>query len=335
MKEQIQIDGSSGICPLGPSGRVKAAVRKAVKKINHAPVFETHALNRFFESKFSLSSEQILFAQSLTELVYLIPDVLRPERVLIVGPALDIYEDAARSAGAEVSYLVGTETDGFVPDMAGMLDDIGNSDLVCLANPNRIHGRMVPLHLIREVMQRASSGGPHVMIDESLAAFAGSEEYPHDVLGTGNVTILRTTAFFYGMPGLELAHAVSSPEIIHRYREKTRSAISLLSVEAARTAYKDSSYRKASRTFVMQEKKMIMALLSKIRWIRVYDTDTNMFLMKIDKNPDELERGLKRIGLEIRNCAEIKGLDSSYFRVSVMKHENNLKFMSVLDAFSS
>ena len=330
VKEKNLTDGSSGFCPLGPSAKVKSAVRKAIKKINSGSSPGMNALNTLFESKFRLSSEKILFANSLNELIYLIPEVLKPERVLIAGPALNIYEDAARSAGAEVSCIAGRETDGFVPELSNVLKNAGDKDLVFIANPNRIHGRMIPVKILHETVERLSPGGPHVVIDESLVEFAGSGDFGSDIVNTGKVTILRTTAFFYGMPGLELAHAVSSPEMIQLYKKENHSEINNLSIAAARAAYKDSAYHRAVKQFVLTEKKMLMKMLAKIDWIRVYDTDTNVLLIKINKNSDEVAETLKRAGLALRDCAEIRGLDSSFFRISVMKHEKNLKLISVL-----
>ena len=332
MKENKLVDGSSGVCPLGPSRKVKAAVRKAVKKINNGPGLELDALKRLFESKFRLSSNKVLFANSLKELIYLVPEALNPGRVLVVGPALDIYEDAARSTGAEVSHLAARESDGFAFDMSCMRENLKNTDLVFFANPNRISGRMVPWKKIHEVLTVLPSGSPHFVIDASLMEFAGSDDYDDDIISKGNFTILRTTAYFYGMPGLELAHAVSSPEIIHLYQKKKHGDINLLSVEAAKTAYKDATYSKASKQYMLSEMKMLKRMLGKIEGLRMYDTDINIFLIKINKKPEEAAQELRRAGLDIRDCDEIKGLDRSFFRISVMKHENNLKLISTLSS---
>ncbi len=78
------------------------------------------------------------------------------------------------------------------------------------------------------------------------------------------------------------------------------------------------------------EKKTIFRMLRKIDRIRVYETDSNIFLIKIDKDIDGVALKFNRAGLCIEDCADIKGLDRSFFRLSVMKHENNLKLISVL-----
>ena len=332
MKENKLIDVSSGVSPLGPSNKVKSSVRKAIKKINRGPFEDSAFLKRLFESKFGLSPENMLFANSLKELIYLAPDVLKPQRALIVGPALNIYEEASQSAGAEVSYINAMETDGFDFDISLINKNLNDKDLVFLANPNRIAGKMIPREKISEAIAVMKSGGPHFVIDESLIDFAGSFDCLNDILHKGNLTILRTTAFFYGMPGLELAYAVSSPEIIDLYRKNKHWEINPLAAEAAATAFKDSVYIKASKQFMLSEKKMMLRMLNKIQWIKTFDTDTNVVLIKINKNYDEVAQKLRKAGFDIRDCGEIKGLERSYLRLSVMKHENNLKLISALSS---
>lgn len=332
MTKNKLIDVSSGVNPLGPSSKIKSAVRKAIKKINDSSHIELDGLQKLFNSKFRISSENMIFANSLKELIYLIPDVLNPGKVLIAGPALDIYEDAAQLTGSDVSYIHAAETADFVFDMSCILKNLKNIGIVFIANPNRITGKMIPRKSLYEVITAIPKGGPHFVIDESLIEFAGTDDYPADLIQKGNLTILRTTAFFYGMPGLELAYAISSPEVIQLYENMKHWDINLLSIEAARAAYKDTTYSKASKQYMLFEKKAMMRMLNKIEWIRVYDTDTNIILVKIDNNPDRVAEKFKRAGLSIRDCSEIKGLDKSFFSVSVLKHENNLKLISVLSS---
>jgi len=333
LKEVKFIDGSSGVSPLGPSNKVKASVRKAVKKINSGVSMEMAGLERLFKSKFGISPENLLFANSMKELVYLVPAVLKPAQALIAGPALDLYEDAARSAGAEVSYISAVGAEGFAFDLSLIKKNVNNIDLVFLANPNRVTGRMISRKLMQEILSPGPCEHTHYVIDESLIDFAGLEDC-HDGIIHSNITILRTTANYYGVPGLALAYAVSSPEVIRLYGEKIHWEINLLSIEAARTAYKDSTYSKAIKQYMSAEKKMIFRMLRKIDWIRVYETDTNIFLIKINKDNDEVALKLKRAGLCIRDCGDIKGLDKSFFRISVMKHENNLKLISTLNSLN-
>ena len=333
LKEVKLIDGSSGVSPLGPSNKVKAAVRKAVKRISNRPDLEMAGLKRLFKSKYGISPENLLFANSLKELIYLVPLVLKPARVLIAGPALNIYEDAAASAGAEVSYISAMGTDGLAFGTSRIEEHLDNIDLVFLANPNRVTGRLISRRLIQEILTLKAGENTHFVIDEALIDFAGPDDCREDIVHD-NITILRTTADYYGVPGLELACAVSSPEVIRSYDKKRPWEMNLLSVEAARTAYKDSTYSKAIKRYMSAEKKMLFRLLRKLDWIEAYETDANIFLAKIAKDPEEVALKLKRAGLDIRDCSDIKGLDRSFFRISVMKHEHNLKLISVLNSLN-
>ena len=332
MKDDKIIDVSSGVNPLGPSGRVKSDIRKAIKKINSGSFVKTEGLERFFESRFRLLPENMLFANSLKELIYHIPHVLNPGRVLVVGPALDMYQDAALSAGSEVLHMNAPEEEDFSFDMSRLQKNIENVDLVFLANPNRITGRMISWEAIREAISVLPAARPHFVIDESMIEFADSDVYHDDMITNGGLTLLRTTAFFYGMPGLELAYAVSSSEVIDSYKKRKRWEINLLSVEAARTAYKDLTYKKASMQYLHREKNMIVRMLRKIKWLKACDTDTNIILVKIDKDAAEVTQKLRRAGFAIKDCSDISGLDRSFFRISVMKHEKNLKFIAALNS---
>jgi len=291
-------------------------------------------LKGLFESKFGLSPENMLFANSLKELIYLIPRVLNPKRVLIAGPAPDLYEDAARSAGSEVLHVNAGEEQGFSFDMARLQKNIENADLVFMANPNRITGKMIPRETIIETISALPAGRPHFVVDESLVEFAASGVNYADIINRGNITMLRTTAYFYGLPGLELAYAVSSAEVIASYKRSRHWEINLLSAEAARTAYKDLTFQKISRQYLQREKSVLVRMLKKIEWIKVYDTDANIILIKVAKDAEEVRQKLRRSGFAIKGCGDKSGAGRSFFRLSVMKHENNLKFISALNSLN-
>jgi threonine-phosphate decarboxylase len=174
LKEVKLIDGSSGVSPLGPSNKVKASVRKAIRKINNDACLEMTGLERLFKSKFGISPENLLFANSIKELIYLVPAVLKPARVLIAGPALDLYEDGARSTGAEVSYIPAVGAEDLDFDISLIRENVNNIDLVFLANPNRVTGRLISRELIRSSLMPL--GHTHFVIDEALIDFAGVEE---------------------------------------------------------------------------------------------------------------------------------------------------------------
>ncbi len=324
------IDASSGISPLGPSKKVKAAIRKAVKNIRNYPGPELTRLIRLFSSKYGLSEKDILLANSRKELIYLVPAVFRPERVLVFGPAPEIFEDAASFSRAEVSYLNADEHSGFTADAGVIKQHLDGTDLLFIANPNLVTGRLTDKIKLRELLSFSVSANVRVVLDESLIEFAGEGSHCDDVLKTDNVIVLRTTANFYGLPGLELAYAVSSQKTLADMKSRGYWSINNLSVEAARTAFKDDAYKKLTKKYIYEEKKILMNVLRRQKGITCYDSDSNVILIKLDHQTDKIYKSLERAGFSFKHCEDIKGLGKSFLRFSVMKHEYNLKFLRIL-----
>jgi threonine-phosphate decarboxylase len=333
LSENKVIDISSGISPLGPSKKVRASIRKEIKNIKNYPDPELTKLRRLLISKSGLSGGGILFANSIKELIYLIPDVFKPKKVLVIGPALRIYEEAVSSAGAKISYLNSDEKSGFITDVELTKEKIKGVDLLFIANPNRITGRSIDRRILYESFSSAEEEKLHVVMDESLIEFTEDDRYYNDILSCNNFITIRTTANFYGLPGLELAFAVSSPSMIVKLKQKNLSCVNSLAIEAARTALKDNVYKKLTRKYINDEKKLLVNALKKIRGIKCYDSDSNLLLIKLDCPGEKIINTLASAGFMIRECRDIEGLNGSFLRFSVFKHEYNLKFIRILSSY--
>lgn len=324
------IDASSSVAPLGPSKKVKAAVRKAVKHIRRFSDHEALKLIKLLVSKYRISEDGVLFASSIDELVYRIPAVFQPRRVLIIGPALRMYEKASFQSGAEITYVTSDEYAGFFPNYDLIYEKLKDADLLFMANPNRISGRCATRDTLFGLISYALSRGVRVIMDESLIEFTVDDTFSGDSDVSENLITLRTTAFFYGLPGLELAFAVGSPSTIKELKKRIHGTINYLALVAAETALKDKTYKKITRKFVHDEKKRIFTHIEKLKGIEGYDSDTNVLLIKLEEQERRLFEGLNRAGFAMKDCKDIEGLNRQFMRLSVMSHEYNKKFLRVL-----
>ncbi|HYQ47923.1 MAG TPA: hypothetical protein VEP69_02550, partial [Thermodesulfovibrionales bacterium] len=80
-----------GVSPLGPSRSVKAAIRKALRDISRGSHDAQKRFERQLISQYGIGPGNILLANSLGELAYAIMEALHPGRVLIIGPAIQLY----------------------------------------------------------------------------------------------------------------------------------------------------------------------------------------------------------------------------------------------------
>jgi threonine-phosphate decarboxylase len=330
MKEKKIIDAGSGICPLGPSNKVKAAIRKAVKDIKDTPDGSLKRLEKFFLSKFGLSHERIFFANSVGELLLTVVRALGPNRVLIVGPAPRIYEEAVSKTGAEVIYVDSYEDSGFAVNAGELIKSLEGVDLVFIADPNRITGRSVDGAALSLIMESAIQKKMFVVIDESLIEFTSRDGFGPAAKAEGNVITLRTTAYFYGLPGLELAYAVSHPTTIRRLVMIKDCSLNILSIEAARTALKDETYRRLTRRFISDEKKTLLKEIERVGGITCLDSDSNVYLVKLVRPEEGLLNSFLSSGFLIRDCGYIAGLGKSFLRLSVMSHDRNMKLLRLI-----
>jgi threonine-phosphate decarboxylase len=329
LNENKVIDCGSGICPLGPSKKVKAGIRKAVKSIRVCPDAELLRLRKLFSSKFGLEAGSVLFGTSLQELVYLIPCALMPKKILIAGPALNIYEKASSAVGAEISYMSGDEAAGFIIDTEAVRENLEGVDLFFIANPSRVTGRLTDRKELFETLIYASEKGVMTVVDESLIEFIDDDAFYNGISEMDNIIVLRTTACFYGLAGLELAYAVSSLSTISRLMSGKYSDVNTLAVEAAMTAFKDKTYRKLAKAYVHAERKLFIRSLNKIEGLHCHDSDSNMLLVKL-KFPEEVFKSLAYEGFAWNDCRNISGLGSDFLSFSVMEHDKNLKFIRTL-----
>ncbi|MBI5632725.1 MAG: aminotransferase class I/II-fold pyridoxal phosphate-dependent enzyme [Nitrospirae bacterium] len=335
--------------PLGPSRKVKAVIRKAVKDINTLPGEGRDRLERLFLSKYGVAKESILFANSLKELLFALCRCLRPGKILIVGPALNIYREAAKASGAVIEYLCGNEEGCSLPDMRALVEKAGGSDLVFIANPNRTSGQALSVTALTEVLDALSLKDCVTVIDEALIEFTGEEGCIRRAnsrsangrcLGNGaaansrNIIVLRTTAYYFGLPGLELASAVAGPKVIEALHRELQSDPSIPAIAAARTALRDRSYRRLTEKFMKEEKGLLKKAISRMPGIVMHDSDTNVFLLNAGGLAEEIALKAERAGLAVEPCSDIDGLNDTFLRISVMKHDHNLKLIKLLERIS-
>ncbi len=323
-------DVSAGVSPLGPSKKVKSAIRKAVRDIGSYPAPASSRLGRFFKSRFGLSEDTLLFANSVKELLHVISSSFGPGRVLIAGPAPQMYEDTAAASGSEISRVGFPDAPGFTPDIESIRRNLAGVGLLFIANPNRITGRLMKKGDLAGIVDAASEMKTVVVADESLIEFTADEGLMSRAAGREDLIVLRTTANYHGLPGLELAYAVSSPAMIAKLSGKSMCAVSGLACEAARTAYKDKAYRRLVKEFIEEEKEIFAGAVKRMDRVTFYESDCNVFLLKVDCPEKNIRAALAGEGFLIEDCSRVEGLGAEYLRMSVMKHDQNRKILRIL-----
>jgi threonine-phosphate decarboxylase len=327
--ERKVVDVSSGICPCGPSKKVKAAIRKAIRDIRFLPDPSLSRLRRTISSKLGIDGDSLIFANSVEELIYLISSAFNPKKVLAAGPLLDIHLKALSASGEEVEYLEG-EGAGFAMEGKASGTGPGDAGLVFISQPNRITGRLADSGWLGETLDFCGSRNNLAVLDESLIEFTGNQGNCERASRGQGVVVLRSTANFYGLPGLGLAYAVSSPGIVERMKGKKHCEVNTLAASAARAAVRDKTYGQSARKYITEERKFLVESLEKTGRFTCYDSDSNVLLIKAAYPEEETSAALAKQGFLISAWKTGEAPRDTFFRVSVMEHEKNVKFLRIL-----
>ena len=127
-----------------------------------------------------------------------------PGRAAVLGPTYAEYVRAAARAGHQVEDVTG---------VAGLR----NAALAVVVNPNNPDGRIVP----RETLLACARALPPqglLVVDEAFMDVGPEGFSLSGDVGCGNIVVLRSFGKFFGLAGLRLGFALTSPEIAARLR---------------------------------------------------------------------------------------------------------------------
>lgn len=203
--------------PIGPSPKAVQAIRAALADLNRYPDGGSYALRHKLAAHHKADPDQIFMGSGSCEIINLLAFLfLRPGLNAISSEhAFAIYPLATASTGG--TYKAVPMRDGYEFDLdaiAAAIDD--NTRIVFLGNPNNptgtIYRRSAWKRFLARVPQRVV-----IVADEAYFEFVRDPEYPdsledHD--GTRMIVTLRTFSKIFGLAGIRVGYAVSSPGMI-------------------------------------------------------------------------------------------------------------------------
>jgi cobalamin biosynthetic protein CobC len=83
---------------------------------------------------------------------------------------------------------------------------------------NNPDGRLMPKATLLELAHRAKAAGGLAVVDEAFVDVVGEAHSLAAEVSLGNLVVLRSFGKFFGLAGLRLAFALTSPEIAARLR---------------------------------------------------------------------------------------------------------------------
>lgn len=319
------IDFSSNVNPHIISDLGKYVLEGLEKSRSYPDINYTNLRNNISDY-IKVDSELIIPGNGATEIIYLLMKSIK-RRLAILNPTFSEYGRGAKLNNLEIMDFHLKEENNFSIDLDEIQKNMDKFDSLFICNPNNPNGKVKDLNELLDLM---IENDKLLIVDETFMEFVGEEEkysLINKIEQTPNLFILKAVTKFFGMPGLRLGYGVTSnKQIINNiYEYKEPWTINSFAENLSNYLFKDKEYINGSKDYYINERKFMLEELRKISRLKVYDTDTNFVLIKLD---DDEANSLKlelfeKYNILIRDASNFIGLDKSYIRVAIKSHNDN------------
>ena len=315
---------------LGPSPKAIAAMQQAAANMHYYPDGGAFYLKQALGAQLNLKPDQLIIGDGSNELLVFLSQVfLEPGSSIVMGAqAFIVYLLAASMFEAKT---IRVPMKNFAHDLDAMLAAIQpDTRLVYIANPNNPTGTVVSPQQLDDFMDRVTDNVVEVF-DEAYVALLPPDEQPDTlryVREGRNVFVLRTFSKTYGLAGLRIGYAASTPEgiaLLNRVRQPFN--VNAMAQVAALAALEDDEHVERTRALVRDG----LAQLEQACRERNLDTvpsKANFLLIKTGAGR-ELFQALQKKRVIVRPM-DGYGLPD-YVRVTVGTREQNEHFIQALD----
>ncbi|MBK5191719.1 MAG: histidinol-phosphate transaminase [Flavobacteriaceae bacterium] len=234
---------------------------------------------------------------------------------------------------AEINNIENREvllTDDFQPNVAEIFNKVDdNTKLIFLCSPNNPTGNLFSEEKILEILNNFNG---LVVIDEAYIDFSESESWINKLEKFPNLIVTQTLSKAYGMAAIRLGICYASAEIIQILNKiKPPYNVNELTQKRALERVIDIiSVKKEIADILTERNKLFKALLEVDFIEKIYNSDANFILIKVDNAKLRYDQLLKK-GIVIRNRTT-QPLCENTLRLTVGTAEENQKLM---EAFQS
>lgn len=333
------VDFSANISPLGMPERVRQAVIAGLDQAVHYPDPQCRALKdalcRFYREKWgtALSREMILCGNGAADVIYRLVLAMTPEKALLCAPTFAEYEEALKLTQTSLEFY-------FCPnDTLTVEEDILEKihkglDMLFLCNPNNPTGLLTEPVLLKKIIEKTHREGVFLVVDECFLDFSPEEERHTlipDLSQNKHILVLKSFTKMYGMAGIRLGYGLCRDTALLEKMERQGQTwpVSTLASDAGAAALEDMDYPQRVGQYVAKERDYLFQALSRLG-IHFWHSQANYILFQLPGPVDFYDRMLEK-GFLIRRCANYRGLDETFYRMAVNKHEDNEGFINALE----
>jgi histidinol-phosphate aminotransferase len=317
--------------PLGPSPMAAKAIQAAVGKLNRYPDGSGNVFRNKVAEHLGFTPQNIVLGNGSDEIIGMLTSaLLQPgDEVILPRPSFLMYEIMVRSVAATPISVPLKELS---IDLDGMLGQItARTRMVFLCNPNNPTGQVVSKKDFENFIEKIPLEVV-VVVDEAYIEFVRDQNCARSIEYLDNarpLVMLRTFSKVYGLAGLRIGYGAMPEEIagvLNRIRQPF-NANSLAQIGAS-AALEDKAFLEKAISLVHHGLDFLYGSLNRLG-VKYFPSQANFFLIDVAKDADDIFEDMLRHGVIIRSMKSYGY--PRYIRINVGLHEENVRFIKVLE----
>lgn len=324
------LDFSSNVNPLGFPNMIKKSLNLA--KIATYPDHDSTRLKQKLTKYLKIPTDHITVGNGATEIIYdFCRATITKTKVLIAVPTFSEYESASFLCGAKPQFFI---TMDLQADLEKFMQKIPKNGLVFLCNPNNPTGKLIPKHIMLQIIKFAKAKSTIVFVDECFMELITSQNQSVvDLIPKHeNLFVLRSLTKSFGLAGLRLGYGVGSKTLVSILNKiKIPWNVNGLAQEAGIAALNDKTFLTKTQLLIKKESQFLIDSISRLDGFSCYDTNTNFILIKTKQSAKTLQKKLLHQNVLVRDCSNFRGLDNHHIRIAVRTRKENQKLVAALE----
>ena len=323
--------------PLGPSPKALAAIQSALNELQLYPDGGGFDLKAALAAKLNVGLGQITLGNGSNDVLELVARAFLTVETsaLFSQHAFAVYPIVTQAIGATACVAKahdGTRGIRYGHDLEAMASLInGKTRVIFIANPNNPTGTFLTRQELGGFL-RIVPDTALVVVDEAYFEYVNEPNYPNALEWLDeypNLIVTRTFSKAYGLAGLRVGYAISSPgiaDLLNRVRQPFN--VNSLALVAAAEALSDDEHLKRTIELNLKGLAMLEEAMGK-RGLGYIPSLGNFLTIDVGRNASPVYEALLREGVIVRPIANY-GLPNN-LRVTVGTESQNQTFLAALD----
>lgn len=250
----------------------------------------------------------------------------RQDEALSIAPSYGMYRVAAATNDIRLTE-VPLDADFRLNADALLAHATPRTKLLFLCSPNNPSGNLLDP---AEVEKTIRNFGGIVVLDEAYIDFANHEGFLPRLSEFPNLVVLQTLSKAWGMAGIRIGFAFAGPEIVAAMeRIKYPYSVNVITERLVLRELEREAIRREQIATLIDQRRKLVAALEQIPLIRrVFPSDANFVLVKVDE-PRKIYNHLIERGIIVRDRSRIAGCEGC-LRLTVGTPEENAALIDAL-----